>query len=158
MPQAAYVRCNCLAISISILLYGFQCRKRHMFVATGIWKRGVWTRTQFQCRKRHMFVATFHISTWLEGGSAVSMPQAAYVRCNIGYKGKDAQETYSFNAASGICSLQHSEALHLCQHLAGFQCRKRLMFVATNTDIVFIKEIKGFQCRKRHMFVATSAS
>ena len=36
----------------------FQCRKRHMFVATQDYVRSCLRADEFQCRKRHMFVAT----------------------------------------------------------------------------------------------------
>ena len=58
MPQAAYVRCNI-----------------NVYVQES-------TNKQFQCRKRHMFVATCKKQTVLF--IIVSMPQAAYVRCNSG--------------------------------------------------------------------------
>ena len=91
---------------MSALFEKFQCRKRHMFVATIEEIAGDCINSKFQCRKRHMFVATqlsLHMmasvavrfnaasgicSLQLKVGKVsvtmydVSMPQAAYVRCN----------------------------------------------------------------------------
>ena len=105
MPQAAYVRCNSLSFLLTKNTFlMFQCRKRHMFVATILASDEELVLSEFQCRKRHMFVATdkcdFHTCSF-----KVSMPQAAYVRCNEKIP-KILKLQRSFNAASGICSLQ----------------------------------------------------
>ena len=106
MPQAASVRCNFLRTGWPNERKLFRCRKQHQFVATTrkdalrncsktfrcrkqhqfvatcpCWKTRL-ARGRFRCRKQHQFVATIFMTNIEKWFTAVSMPQAASVRCN----------------------------------------------------------------------------
>ena len=81
---------------------------------------------EFQCRKRHMFVATSSITTRSTLSFRVSMPQAAYVRCNLQVSTEEKHFLRSFNAASGICSLQHTMLIMAMLQLQGFNAASGL--------------------------------
>ena len=157
MPQAAYVHCNFVVkdtrniilscfnaasgiCSLQPLLNDedmieylkFQCRKRHMFVATERLRKHIRSQIEFQCRKRHMFVATERVDFYMDY-STMFQCRKRHMFVATEREIEDNDSEWGFNAASGICSLQLKEV----------QCEQPIEF--------------EFQCRKRHMFVATSS-